>query len=114
MVFNVDKITKILKTCKVVKYWEYKSLLDVIFYTVKYDKIGYTDQFFEEEKNETKLKLLKAFTKLCKKANIIGNNKIVIQIKTKENEIINVGWYDGKFTLGLGRIGDKWIKATTI
>lgn len=109
MLYNVEKLTKILNTCKVVKYWEYKSVVDFVFTRVEFSKVGYRDDFFVEEDNQDKLDLFRAFEKVCKKSGIFSTNKIVIQIKTKEEEIFNVGWYDGCLMLGVGRRGDKWI-----
>jgi len=38
------------------------------------------------------------------------DNKIVVECETEQGNRIFVGYYDCKYTLGLGRTGDRWTK----
>lgn len=91
--------------------YSYKSLLEEVIVSYNYDTVGFEDAFFTKDKNDdiSYYNWFKEFIQEIKNRNpnlYISTNKIVICCKTKEDNDLNISWYDGTLSFGFGRRGD--------
>lgn len=109
-----NTIPYILQGLKPIAVYKYKSLLEEVIVSYKYDTVGFRDEFFSDRNDDIAIyDWFKLFVESIENKNpnvYIDTNKIVFVCKTKKGFDLNVSWYDGILSFGFGRRGDLHTK----
>jgi hypothetical protein len=103
-----------------IKYYRYKSIISDVLFSIHFNTVGINDSFNLDKLDYDKQSIYSSFKSFIEKIKYsnpdqhIETNKIVIECMTGDNNIINVGWYDGTLMFGFGRKGDSWVEPINI